>query len=260
MLNFPSFTGIIIAFFMLLPQMEALAWGATGHRITGEVAEKYLTKKAKRNITKIIGNESLAMVTTFMDEIKSLPEYKHLDPWHYCTIPDGMTYEQAGTPEQGDAIMAIEKFIEELKTKQFSQGDEAFTLKCLVHLIGDIHQPLHVGRPGDRGGNDIEVEYFWKKNNLHRVWDSGMIDGTQLSYTEYTAWINHAEKGQMAQWQNSTVRDWAHESMTYREGVYDLPADGKINYAYDHRHLPTVNERLLQAGVRMAAVLNAIYG
>lgn len=251
---------ILLPLFLLLFTPSLLAWGPTGHRVTGLIAEKYMSENALKNVQKILGGESIAMVSTFMDEIKSDKKYDHLRPWHYCTIPDGMTYDEAGTPEEGDAVYAIEKLTEELRTKEFTQGDEAFTLKLLIHLIGDIHQPLHVGNGTDRGGNDVSVRYFSRNSNLHRVWDSGMINGTRLSYTEYAEWINRPDDDEVRKWQNSTVRDWAHESMTFRPAIYDLPANKKLSFRYDYDHKETLNLRLLQAGVRIAGVLNALYG
>ncbi len=249
-----------IIFLLLISGTKLFGWGQTGHRVIGQIAEEHLTRKARKNIEKVLGNESIAMAGTFMDEIRSDDRYKHLDPWHYCTLPDGQTYQEAGTPKEGDVIMGIRRTIQELHTKKFTIGDEAFTLKILIHLVGDIHQPLHVGNGTDRGGNDVQVEYFWRKSNLHRVWDSGMIDGKQLSYTEYAVWINHADQQQIKAWQSATVLDWAYESMAYRDEVYDLPDNNKINYQYDYHHIDIANLRLLQAGIRLAGILNEIYG
>jgi len=245
---------------LLLINSHAPGWGLTGHRVIGSITEDYLSKKAAKKIERILKEESIAMAGNYMDEIRSEPKYKFLDPWHYCTIPDGMTYEEAGTPEEGDVIMAIRKLTEELKTKNFTLGDESFTLKLLIHLIGDIHQPLHVGNGEDRGGNDVRVEYFWNNSNLHRVWDSGIIDRQQLSYTEYTQWINHASAEEITQWQNSGVMDWAMESVSLRTVLYQLPESKKINYRYNYENIDLVNLRLLQAGIRLAGILNEIYG
>ncbi len=180
--------------------------------------------------------------------------------WHFATIPDSLTYEQAGTPEEGDVISALQRLIGELKTKNFSHEDERFALRCIVHLIGDIHQPLHVGNGLDKGGNDVKVKYMWQNSNLHRVWDSGMINEQKLSYTEYTAAIDFATDEQIKLWQNSSVLDWAYESKSYRGAIYDLPEDKSINYRYTFDHIDTVNLRLLQAGIRLAGILNDIYG
>lgn len=239
---------------------QALPWGKTGHRVVGLIAEQHLSRKAKKNMAKVLGAETLAEVSNYMDFIRSDSRYDHMGHWHYCTIPDGMTYDQAGTPAEGDVIVTIERLIGELKSKQFTDEDEAFALKCLVHLVGDIHQPLHVGNGEDQGGNDVKVTYFWESTNLHRVWDSGIIDGQQFSYTEYTDWINHPSALQVDEWQAATILDWAYESMSYRDQVYDLPADKKIAYEYDYKNLSLVNKRLLQAGIRLAGILNEIYG
>ena len=244
---------------VLILNLQSFGWGLTGHRVIGSIAEDHLTRKAERSIGQILKDESIAMAGNYMDDIRSDPEYKFLDPWHYCTIPDGLTYEEAGTPGEGDIIMAIKQLTEELKTKNFTLGDEVFTLKLLIHLIGDIHQPLHVGNGNDRGGNEVRVEYFWNESNLHRVWDSGIIDSRQLSYTEYTSWINHPSEEEITQWQHSGVIDWAMESVSCRPQVYQLPESKKINYRYNYENLALANQRLLQAGIRLAGILNEIY-
>jgi hypothetical protein len=249
---------IIFILMSLFIAGESQAWGKTGHRVVGLIAEWHVSKKAKRNIEKILGHESLAEVSNYMDFIKSEPDKSYMNPWHYMTIPDGTRY--TSPPAEGDVLETIERLTRELQSGSLSPEDEAFALKCLVHLVGDIHQPLHVGNGQDRGGNDIEVVFFWQNSNLHRVWDSGIIDQQQYSYTEYAKWINHTTKEQVEDWQSSTVLDWAYESMQYREQVYDLPDDNKINYRYVYDNIDVVNQRLLQAGVRLAGLLNRIYG
>ena len=238
--------------------VNAFGWGQTGHRVVGQIAENHLSKKARKQISLILDGQSIAMVSNFMDEIKSEPKYDSLSPWHYCTIPDGVEYK--GAPGEGDIIKAINTYIYILKTGNISKQEEAFALKCLIHLVGDIHQPLHVGNGTDKGGNDVRVTYFWQTSNLHRVWDSGIIDGKSLSYTEYVAWIDNATQPQINQWQKDGVMTWAAESMSYRPQIYNLPDDKKINYRYDYDNIATVNLRLLQAGIRLAGLLEEIYG
>jgi hypothetical protein len=250
----------IILFFSLGISNGSFGWGQTGHRIIGLIAEYNLTKKAEKNIRQILKSQSITMAGNFMDEIRSDNRYDDMVPWHFCTIPDGKTYEEAGTPVEGDIIYAIELFMNELRSKEFSVEDEAFTLKCLIHLIADIHQPLHVGNGTDRGGNDVEVEYFRRNSTLHRIWDTGIIDAQNLSYTEYTDWIHHTSKQEIDFWQRSGIIDWAYESMSYRKKIYDFPEDKKINYKYNYNNINLVNLRLLQAGIRLAGILNDIYG
>lgn len=245
---------------LILIMNHAMAWGPIGHRIVGLIAEKHLSKKARKNIERILGNETLAEVSVFMDFIKSDNTKRHMNPWHYMTIPDGQTYDQVGTPEEGDVYVTMTRLISEIETKQFTDEDEAFALKCLVHLIGDVHQPLHVGNGEDGGGNDVKLEFFWESSNLHRVWDSGIIDQQKYSYSEYVEWINHPTDEQVAAWQSDSMMDWITESASYRDQIYDLPESMKINYRYVYDNIELVNLRLLQAGVRLAGVLNELYG
>ena len=249
---------LMLFIFSAIIYANVFGWGQTGHRVTGQIAYNHLSKKVRNQINNILGGQSLAMVSNFMDEIKSDPQYDSLQSWHYCTIPDGKEY--AGAPEEGDVIQAITSYIRLLKSGNLSSDEEAFSLKCLVHLIGDIHQPLHVGNGTDRGGNDVRVTYFWNSSNLHRVWDTGIIDGQNLSFTEYVEWIDTPTKEQVKQWKSDDVMVWVEESISYRVQIYDLPENKKINYRYNYDNISAVNSRLLKAGIRLAGVLEDIYG
>jgi hypothetical protein len=237
---------------------HASAWGATGHRATGRVAEKYLSKKARKNLKRVLGQESIAMASTWMDEIRSDSAYDHTADWHWVTIQDGQTYEQSEKNPNGDVVMALERLIKELKAGGLDAAKEREYVKMVIHLVGDIHQPLHVGGGTDRGGNDVRVRWFRTESNLHRVWDSDMIDGAKLSYTELADWLGAPERQQVKTWQAASVRDWAAESVGFRKQVYAM-ADTNLGYLYAYRNMDTVKLRLLQAGVRLAGVLNEIY-
>lgn len=126
-------------------------------------------------------------------------------------------------------------------------------------MVGDIHQPLHVGTGDDRGGNDTRVQWMGENSNLHRVWDSNMIESRQMSYTEISANIDVIDAGTIEEWQNATVRDWAYESMELRDDVYNLPDNNRIGYEYRYANYDLVKEQLVKAGVRLAGVLNDIY-
>jgi hypothetical protein len=245
-------------FMLILVATQLFGWGQTGHRVIGQIAENHMSRQAKKRLLSILDGQSLAMVANFMDEIKSEPKYDSLGPWHYCTIPEGKEY--TGAPKEGDVIQAIEKYMEILKKGGLNKANEAFTLKCLIHLIGDIHQPLHVGKEGDRGGNDVKVTYFGDNTNLHSVWDTGIIDGQKLSFTEYTSWIDKAEVSQIDAWKKDGLMVWVKESIALRPQVYNLPENMKIGYRYNYDNISNVNQRLLQAGIRLAAVLDEIYG
>ena len=245
--------------FACLMSIEGLGWGVTGHRATGLIAEQNLNAKAKKKIAAILDQESLAMVSTWMDEIRSDSTYNYAIEWHWTTIPDGKRYEDVAKNPDGKVIDMIEKMTADLKSGKLGKKQEQEYLKMLVHLVGDIHQPLHVGKPGDRGGNDVKVKWFRAESNLHRVWDSEMIDDTKLSYTELALALGKPDKATLQKWQSASVRDWAHESMTYRPQVYDI-GNGSLSYSYSYKYLSIAKLRMLQAGVRLAGLLNQIYG
>jgi S1/P1 Nuclease len=249
---------IVVIVFSVL-SLASYGWGQTGHRAMGLIAERHLTKKAKKALAKILSGESLSMSSTWMDEIRSDSTYDYANDWHWVTVPDGMTYEQAEKNPKGDVIATIERIIAELKSKKFTGKEEMERIKMLVHLVGDIHQPLHVGKGPDRGGNNVKVMWFRADSNLHRVWDSDMIDDKGLSYTELANSLGIPHADELAKWQRSTVREWAIESINYRKQVYDY-GDGKIGYGYSYKYYHIVKLRLNQSGVRLAKVLNDIYG
>lgn len=249
----------VLVLFSCLVMVESFGWGSTGHRATGLIAEQYLTAKARKRIKQILGQESLAMVSTWMDEIRSDSTYNYTTDWHWTTIPDGGKYEDVEGNPDGKVMMMIEKFTKELKTGKLTAKQQAEYLKMLVHMVGDIHQPLHVGKPGDRGGNDIKVKWAGGDSNLHRVWDSDMIEDTKLSYTELAQSLPKPNAEIIKKWQQTSVRDWAKESMTLRPAVYNI-GKGSLGYRYSYVNMPSVRERILQAGVRIAGLLNQIYG
>lgn len=236
-------------------------WGQIGHYVTGEIAEYHLTDTARERVNEILGNTSMALATVWMDDIRSDESYNYTSTWHWATIPGGMTYEEAAEyqEEDGDIIWALETLIGELKEGGLSENDEREKLKMVMHMVGDIHQPLHVGTGDDRGGNDVRVQWMGDNSNLHRVWDSDIINSFQMSFTELARELNTASDNQIKEWQAASVRDWAYESMSYRDRVYDLPSNVRLGYEYRYYNKDIVYLRLLQAGVRMAGVLNDIY-
>lgn len=250
---------LILFLFCSAISASSFGWGATGHRATGLIAEKHLSKKAKKALERLLKGQSLAIASTWMDEIKSDSSYNHMSDWHWVTIPDGLTYETSEKNPKGDVISTLERIIAELKSKKLSEAEQVQRIKILIHLVGDIHQPLHVGGKDDQGGNNVRVTWFRSDSNLHRVWDSDMIDETKLSYTELAESLDSPTAEEVKAWQKASVRDWATESQAYQKQVYNI-GNGKLGYRYSYLHFYIVRHRLTQAGVRLAGILNQIYG
>jgi len=235
------------------------SWGPTGHRTVGLVAEKHLTSKAKKNIAKILGQQSLAEVATWMDDIRSDSTYNYTTDWHWVTIETGKTYDQSPKNPKGDVIATLERIIAELKKHKLDKKTETEYLKMLVHLVGDIHQPLHVGCCDDQGGNKVKVKWFGRDSNLHSTWDSNMIDDTKLSFTELAGFLGEPSVASLISLQKNSVREWADESMSFRKQVYDI-GDGNLGYKYSYNYFSIAKQRMMQAGIRLAGILNQVYG
>ena len=254
---------ILLFLLCMVISTAGFSWGQTGHRAIGKIASMHLKNRTKRQLAQIMGHESLAIASTWMDEVRSDSTYDYMTDWHWVTIPDGKQYDQTEKNPNGDIIEALERIIAELKANKDTMPVEQqrVYVRIIAHLVGDIHQPLHVGTGLDRGGNDAKVTWFWNSpTNLHSVWDTRMIEEKNLSYTELAEAIDHTSNSDIEKWQAASVRDWAYESMSYRGQVYNIPEDGQLNYQYLYYNWDTVTHRLQQAGIRLAGILNQIYG
>ena len=236
-------------------------WGKTGHRTTGEVAEKYLTKKTKQKIEELLDGQSLAFVSTYGDDIKSDPAYRKYGPWHYVNLDAGQTkYDKEKANPAGDLVFALRKGISVLKDPGASKEEKAFHLKMLVHFMGDLHQPLHAGRGEDKGGNEIQVRWFGDGSNLHRVWDSEMINDFQMSFTELAESTDDLSAREVKQIAQGDVLDWMYESKELSKKVYASVEPGeRLGYEYMYKWFPVVHDQLQKGGIRLATVLNEIF-
>jgi hypothetical protein len=247
-------------FFMKSSSDEAVFWGKNGHRATGEIAEKHLTRKAKRSIDKILKGQSLAFVATYADEIKSDKKYNKYYSWHYINMDLDQTYEEAEKNPKGDLVTGINTCIEILNDKNSSDDEKNFHLKMLVHFMGDLHQPMHIGRKEDKGGNSIQVEWFGKGSNLHRVWDTNMIDDWEMSYIELADNADDLSKIQIETIEKGTLIDWVNEVHIVTNEVYNSVEKGEnLRYKYSYNHFGTVRTQLQKGGIRLAKVLNDIF-
>jgi hypothetical protein len=241
--------------------LSSFGWGQTGHRVVGQIAAWHLNKKAQRALEHLLGPESLPMVANWMDEVKSDPDYRFMDPWHYLTVKSGGQYDPSLQEAGGDAFSQTKKIISALRDGNLDPTSKIEYVKILVHLVGDLHQPLHVGTGEDRGGNEVKVSYFNQSTNLHSVWDTRIIDGKQLSYTELAEHLNRrASTALIRSYQSDPLEKWLQEAVELRPVIYELPEDKRLFYEYGYRCFPVIEERLLAGGIRLAGILNELFG
>lgn len=255
-------------FIIMVICASSYSWGVIGHRVVGKIAQNHLIPNAEKKVNEITGGLSLADISTWADDINADPDkrYKQFRSWHYVELP------KEGASKD-NVITAIDKVTEDLKK---GEGDQFEALALLVHLVGDIHQPLHV-YDENKGANICYVYWFSPrmKTNLHRVWDSMLINNLRLSYTEYAESLDHVLPQDVLSIQRSTVRDWANESKVLHSKIYpeSMGKDkhsycytGKkhiklpvLGYKYIYNHRKMLDDRLRMAGVRLAGVLNNIF-
>ncbi|MFP2996281.1 S1/P1 nuclease [Spongiivirga sp. MCCC 1A20706] len=254
---------LVIILLLVMPSettANEFFWGSTGHRTTGHIAQKHLSRKARKAVKRLLKGGNLASASTFADEIKSDDAYRKYSPWHYVNFNFGTKYGDQPLNPAGDIIMAIRKCKAVLQDPNSSDTDKVFYLKLLVHFIGDLHQPLHCGKAEDKGGNDFQVRWFDQGTNLHKVWDSKMIDSYGMSYTELAESIDVLSKKERKAIQEGSVLDWAYESQALADKVYKSAKVGeKLRYDYSYKNLGTVKQQLLKGGIRLAMVLNEIF-
>jgi hypothetical protein len=248
--------GLIISSFTI---NSSLKWGATGHRVIGEIANNYLKSSTKRNIKKLLDGKSLAFASTFADDIKSDKRYNDFYSWHYINMPLDENYKDSKKNPTGDLVTAIENCKKVITDKNSTKEDKAFYLKLLIHFIGDLHQPMHVGRIEDKGGNDFKLKWFYKDSNLHRVWDREMIDSYNMSYIELAKNADVLTKTQVKAIQKGSIIDWVNETHILSNKVYASVKKGEnLRYRYSYDHFETVRSQLQKGGIRLAKVLNDI--
>ena len=243
----------------------AWGWGQNGHRVVGEVADRHLSEQARREIAVILNGDGLAEISTWPDDIRSDPSWDRVKPWHFISIDDNETIANTARDPNGDLLDAMQRMEAVLRDPQATREAKAEALRFYVHFVGDAHQPLHVGRRGDLGGNRVQVLWFREDRNLHSVWDEGLVGSENLSFTELARFIDDTTPPQVDAWQAAPYEEWLREVVCIRPKVYagtDPPAPNQkpnLGYAYAYAQLPTVRAQLLKGGVRLAGRLNAVF-
>lgn len=258
-----TFTTALIALLFIIPTKTYSLddyWSATGHRVVGAIADDYINGKTKRAIKKLLKSQSLALVSTFGDDIKSDRRYNEFYTWHYINMPLDMDYENSKKNPDGDLVSGINYCTKVIKDEKTSDEEKAFYLKLLIHFIGDLHQPMHVGLEEDKGGNDFKLQWFYNDSNLHRVWDREMIDGFGMSFTELAKNADVLTKQEVKNIQKGSLVDWVNDTHKLTRKVYkNVKPNDNLRYRYSYDNFGIVRSQLQIAGIRLAKVLNDLF-
>lgn len=246
---------------LLIPGM-ILAWGQKGHDTTAYIAECHLTEATKDSINNILDGKSIVYYANWLDNASHTPEYSYTKTWHYKNIDDGMEYEEAPLLETGDVVRAIYEQATILQDPTKNEAEKQLALKILVHVLGDIHQPMHMGHASDLGGNRWIVNYFGRDSNLHSVWDSSVPESAhKWTYTEWQNQIDRVSKEREEEILiEGNPEKWGKETYEICKKVYQLtPENTKISYDYVSEWTELIEDQFLKGGLRLADILNSIY-
>jgi hypothetical protein len=245
----------ILALTIFLGTYQAFAWSEKGHNLVAEVAFNYLDANTKKIVFRYLDGMTIQEAANWMDNIKNDKKYDYMRTLHYINADRG----QVIVPNEEENIVAtITKTINELKNYKALPKEEVKIKICMLfHLIGDLHQPLHVGYGEDRGGNDFQINFYGRGTNLHAFYDSGIIEYKGLTLTECLNAKKYT-KEEIAETEKIDIVNWANQSRSHLKSIYKIN-DRKLSDSYVDSNYPIIKEQILKAGIRLSSALENIF-
>ncbi len=253
---------ITLLLLLLCISISASAWGPKGHDAVAYIAEKHLSKRTLKKVTEVLDGHSLVYYANWMDNASHTDEYAHTKTWHYVNVDANEESYAASVKEpKGDVVTAINDIVAALKSGELTLEEEQSNLKMLIHLVGDMHCPMHAGYKSDRGGNGTQVKYFGSSKKLHSVWDSEIVESAhRWSYQEWQEQVDRASKKEVRAMAQGTPNDWIEETVLLSRDVYtNSPRGVNLSYDYVAMYAPIIEEQFLKGGIRLAKLLEEIY-
>lgn len=275
-----------------LASADARAWGAEGHRLIADIATRYLTPRTADRVRTLLaddrladgtpsGRQTLREIAYWADEIKEFPQGRREAAWHFDNVPLCGPSDPALYCKSGNCASAqIERHAALLQSPRATRRQRNEALKWIVHLVADIHQPLHAATRDDRGGNQVEVAFFGQRDNppygtinLHTIWDIHIVQRLVRQRGGELAIVNApiGEEERRA-FESGSLASWIAESTALaRSAVYStipvpLACGGRVREVlevgdrYQSMAAPIVEAQIRKAGARLARVLNDLLG
>ena len=245
----------ILALAVFLSTSQSFAWGETGHNLVAQVAFNYLDANTKKIVLEYLDGMSIQEAANWMDNIKSEKKYDYMRKLHYINADRGQNIVPS---EEQNILATIIKTINELKNYKALPKEEVKIKICILfHLIGDLHQPLHVGYGEDKGGNNFQINFFGKGTNLHAFYDSGIIEYKALTLPECLNAKKYTQE-ELAEIKKIDVVNWANQSRSHLKSIYKIN-DRKLSDSYVDSNYPIIKEQILKAGIRLSSALENIF-
>ena len=252
---------LIIALIAPLMGLSAWAWSQKGHDVTAYIAEQHLTPAAAAAVDSIFHGKSMVYWANWLDNASHTMDYAYTKTWHYKNIDEGYKFDEAPLNEKGDIVGAVNMQIATLSDSTTTPQEAELALRILVHCMGDMHQPMHMGHLSDLGGNKTKLKYFDRETTLHSIWDGSLVESAhKWSYTEWQQQIDRATPEEQLTIIAGTPESWAEETFGVAGKVYKYYQPG-LNVKYDQiaYATPIIEQQFLRGGLRLAHVLNSIF-
>lgn len=234
------------------------SYDQVGHRVVASIAQNNLKLEVKKKIEKILGINGIIYSSSWADEIRSDVKYKDTYPWHYQNLADNLTDAQVldlwdNPSKEGEHLFFA---IQGLSKKLKNNPEDKESLKLLIHFVADLHQPMHLGRKDDLGGNKVKYNWFGKETNIHHVWDSEITDAKSMSFSELTNYLTDKFNGVKIK---PDLKASILISYALRNEIYAYDYTQRNNYKYIYIFSEKLDERLYRGGLELANLLNGIY-
>lgn len=237
-----------------------LGWGKAGHDAIAYIAECHLTPKAKANIEKHLGGKSIVYYSTWMDEYRRTPEYKHTTTWHTGGVDKDFRSTPEARKKDGDAVAEIENAIAALRNyKKLDAAAVNLNLKFIIHLAGDMHCPVHIKYPDIK--MNFKVKLKGKAMTYHALWDSGLLSASHAwSYMEYRHQLDRYSKAERDAMSKGSPADWFHESAKDCVVIYDwAKPDDALEQDFVNKAHELAEMQIIKAAYRLARTLNELF-
>jgi len=246
---------LFLLLLLFLSIHKSHAWSEKGHAMVAQVAFSYLDEVTKKNVLSYLDGMTIEDAANWMDNIKGDKSKDFMNAYHYANFPKGF---RVADREGANIVHVLNNTILELGAKdKLSKEEIKMKILFLFHLVGDLHQPLHVGYGNDRGGNNVQLNYQTRGTNLHSFWDSGIISSQNITLANcLNAQIYSSEELKTIKAIN--IVSWSEESRSLLEHVYSY-GNPKVQDKYVAESAKIIEKQIQKAGIRLASILQTFF-